>query len=177
MSEPELLLETRLFRVVQQTHRTDDGREHLYQIVRHPGAVTILPVLDDGRICLIENYRPAVGQTLLELPAGTREPDEDPATTARRELIEETGYRAGRIELVARFFMSPGILSEEMHLFLATGLVPGEQDLQGGEQITVRVTPWDEVLRMIREGQIRDAKTLVGLLHYATFSHKSEPRP
>ncbi|MBN1589062.1 MAG: NUDIX hydrolase [Pirellulales bacterium] len=169
MSESEILLQTRLFRVVQETHRTGDGRAHVYQIVRHPGAVTILPVLDDGRICLIENFRPAVGQTLLELPAGTREPDEDPAETARRELIEETGYRAERIEPINTFFMSPGILSEEMHMFLATRLTPGEQDLQGDEQITVRETPWDEVIRMIRDGRIRDSKTLVGLLYYGSF--------
>jgi ADP-ribose pyrophosphatase len=169
MSEPETLLRTSLFRVVQQTYKTPDHREHVHQIVRHPGAVTILPVLDDGRICLIDNYRLAVDQTLLELPAGTREPDEDPAETARRELIEETGYRAGRIELLTRFFMSPGILDEQMHLFLATQLTPGEPDLQGGEQITPRVTTWDETLRLIHEGRIRDAKTLVGLLYYKTF--------
>jgi len=172
MTDPKILLETRLFRVVEETYRTPDGREHVYQIVRHPGAVVILPVLDDGRICLIENYRQAVGQTLLDLPAGTREPDEATAETARRELIEETGYRAARIEPVARFFMSPGILSEEMHLFLATGLTPGEQDLQGSEQITVRETPWSEVLTMIQDGRIRDAKTLVGLLRYGMFLRK-----
>ena len=169
MNEPEILLRTRLFRVVQETYRTDDGREHVRQIVRHPGAVVVLPVLDDGRICLIESYRLAVDQTLVELPAGTREPDEDPAETARRELVEETGYRAGRIEPVSRFFMSPGILDEQMHLFLATELTPGPQDLQGGEQITPRVVTWEEALRLIRAEEIRDAKTLVGLLYYGMF--------
>ena len=89
MAEPPVLLQTRLFRVVRETLQTADGKEHIREIVRHPGAVAILPVLDDGRICLIENYRIAVHQTLLELPAGTREPNEDPAETARRELAEE----------------------------------------------------------------------------------------
>jgi len=131
--------------------------------------VVILPVLDDGRICLIKNYRHSVRQTLIELPAGTCEPDEPAAETARRELAEETGYRAARIEKIAEFFMSPGILDERMHLYLATGLTPGQQALEGGEQITLCVTPWDETLRLIREGEIRDAKTLVGLLHYAAF--------
>jgi ADP-ribose pyrophosphatase len=169
MTDSKILLETRLFRVVEESYQTPDGRPHVRQTVRHPGAVVILPILDDGRICLIENYRHSVRQTLLELPAGTCEPDEDVAETARRELIEETGYRPGRIERVTQFFMSPGILDERMHLFLATELTPGQQDLQGGEQITVRVTTWDETLRMVRAGEIRDAKTLVGLLYYQAF--------
>jgi len=173
MNEPETLLQTRLFRVVQETYRTEDGRKHVHQIVRHPGAVAMVPVLGDGRICLIENYRLSVRQKLLELPAGTREPDEDPAETARRELVEETGYRAGRIEPIARFFMSPGILNEQMHLFLATELTPGQQDLQGGEQITPRPTTWNEAVRMMQEGQIRDAKTLVGLFYYGMFLRES----
>ncbi|HLA83965.1 MAG TPA: NUDIX hydrolase [Thermoguttaceae bacterium] len=173
MTDPQTLLETRLFRVVESSYETPDGRRHVRQVVRHPGAVVILPVLDDGRICLIENYRVSVDQTLLELPAGTREPDEDPATTALRELAEETGYRAKKIEPVVEFFMSPGILDERMHLFFATGLTSGEQDLQGGEQIKPRLTTWDETLRLMRAGEIRDAKTLVGLLYYGTFLRRS----
>lgn len=169
MNEPETLLQARLFRVVQESYETPDGRRHVRQIVRHPGAVAIIPRLDDGRICLIDNYRQSVGRTLVELPAGTCEPNEDPAETARRELAEETGYRAARIEKIAEFYMSPGILDERMHVYLATGLAPGPQALEGGEQITLRVTPWDDVLRMIRDGQIRDAKTVAGLLHYAAF--------
>ena len=169
MEPSETLLETRLFRVVQQSYQTDDGRTHVRQIVRHPGAVAILPLLDDGRICLIENFRLAVGQTLLELPAGTREPEETPIETARRELTEETGYRAGKIQELTQFLMSPGILDERMHLFVATQLTAGSPDLQSGEQITVRPTTWDETMNLIRQGRIIDAKTLVGLLYHATF--------
>jgi ADP-ribose pyrophosphatase len=169
MTDPKILLQTRLFRVVEESYESPDGRRHVRQIVRHPGAVAILPILDDGRICLIENFRLAVGQTLLELPAGTCEAGEAPIETARRELAEETGYRAGQIEPLAQCVMSPGILDERMHLFIATQLTPGPQALEGGEQITPRPTTWDDALRMIREGQIRDAKTLVGLLYYQVF--------
>jgi ADP-ribose pyrophosphatase len=177
MSEPEtprtrdtkVLLQARLFRVIEETYETGDGEEHVQQIVRHPGAVAIVPVLDDGRICLIQNYRQSAREFLLEIPAGTREPNEEPLETARRELIEETGYRAKKIEKLAQFFMSPGILDEQMHLFLATGLTPGESDLQAGELIVPRLVTWGEACDMIRSGTIRDSKTLVGLLYYGTF--------
>jgi ADP-ribose pyrophosphatase len=143
-----------------------DGRELVKDVVEHPGAVVILPLVDDGRVCLIRNYRVAVGRSLVELPAGTLEPGEDPAVTARRELVEETGYRADRVEKLCEFFMSPGILNERMHLYLATGLVPGEAALEPGEQIETLVVGWDEAMRMALDGSIEDAKSLVGLLHY-----------
>lgn len=177
MSDPlpqNILFQGRLFRVVREILRTPDGREHAREIVRHPGAVAIVPVLDDGRVCLIENYRIAVGRTLLELPAGTREPDENPAETARRELAEETGYRAGRMETLVTFYPSPGILDEQMHLFLATGLVPGPPAPEGGEQICPRPTAWPDVMNLLQSGRIEDAKTLVGLFWYATFRRPSD---
>jgi ADP-ribose pyrophosphatase len=166
MNAPETLLETRRFRVVRQSYRTRDGREHQRETVVHPGAVTILPLVDDDHVCLIRNYRPSVDQTLLELPAGTLEPGEDPLRAAERELEEETGYRARSIERLHEFYMSPGILSERMHVYLATGLEPGEQDLDAGEQIDNLVVAWDEALAMAQDGRIQDAKTLVGLLYY-----------
>jgi ADP-ribose pyrophosphatase len=146
-----------------------DGSRHAKEIVRHPGAVTILPLLDDGRVCLVENYRVAVGQTLLELPAGTREPGEDPAETARRELAEETGYRAGRIEQLAAFYMSPGVLDERMFLYLATDLTSGPMAPDVGEEIRPVLVSWPDAVTMIRDGRIQDAKTLVGLLYYETL--------
>ena len=106
---------------------------------------------------------------MIELPAGTLEPDEDPAETARRELAEETGYRAGRIEHLITFWMSPGILDERMHLYLAEELQPGPTALEAGEDIQPLLCTWDEAMEMVRRGEIRDAKTLVGLLHYRTF--------
>ena len=169
MQDEELLLSAKVFRVVQGVQIGADGRRHARQIIRHPGAAVVLPVLDDGRVVLIRNYRIAVEQTLVELPAGTLDPGEEPVETARRELAEETGYRARRMEPLAAFYSSPGILDERMHLFLATGLAPGEPDLQGGEQIEPLVVPWREALEMIQSGAIRDAKTLVGLLYYDAF--------
>ncbi len=169
MSNPDVLFQGWRFRVERAVQVTPDGAEHVREVVRHPGAVVILPLLDDGRLCLLRNYRVAVAETLIELPAGTLEPDEDPAETARRELAEETGYRAGRIEHVITFWMSPGILDEQMHLYLAEELQPGPTTLEAGEDIQPLLCTWDEAMEMVRRGNIRDAKTLVGLLYCRTF--------
>jgi ADP-ribose pyrophosphatase len=169
MNNPDILFQAQRFRVERAVQITPDGSRHLREVVRHPGAVVILPLLDDDRICFVQNYRVAVGQTLIELPAGTLEPGEDPAETARRELAEETGYRAGRIEHLLTFCMSPGILDEQMHLYLAVDLQPGPMALEAGEDIQPLLCSWEEALAMARRGEIRDSKTLVGLLYYHTF--------
>ena len=166
MDDAEVLLKTSRFTVVRRKYATPDGRFHLRESIQHPGAVVILPLLADDHVCLIRNYRPAVGQTLLELPAGTLEPDEDPLRTAVRELEEETGYRAEAVQPLFQFFMSPGILNERMHLFLATGLTAGPARLEPGEQIEPQVVPWAEALAMADDGRIQDAKTLVALFWY-----------
>jgi ADP-ribose pyrophosphatase len=139
------------------------GQLRTKEVVRHPGAVVLLPVLSDGRVVMIENHRHSVGQTLLELPAGTIESDEPPATTAARELIEETGYHAGRLEKLHEFYSCPGICDELMHLYLATELTAGEPDREATEQIENRIVSPDEISQLISRGEIRDAKTLVGL--------------
>ena len=164
--EPEELLRTRRFRVVRHTEQGSDGKVHFRETVQHPGAVAVLPILDDGRICLIRNYRVAVGKSLIELPAGTLEPGEDPAITAKRELVEETGYRAAKVEKLREFFVSPGILNERMHLYLASGLEPGPTALEPGENIQTLLVSVDDAMRMVFDGTIEDAKTLVGLLLY-----------
>jgi ADP-ribose pyrophosphatase len=165
MSQDEqLLLQTSKFRVVRATQTTPAGKTKTREIVRHPGACVIVPLLDDGRVCLIRNYRIAVGQTLIELPAGTLEPPEPPHVTAERELIEETGYRAAKIELLHAFYLSPGILDEKMHLYLATGLTPGETAREEGEEIENWLVSWDEAVDLVFSGQIQDAKSIVGLL-------------
>src|SRR5688500_8169403 len=101
----EILLKTNKFSIVRETRTTPAGRTKTREIVRHPGACVIVPILDDGRVCLIRNYRIAVGQTLIELPAGTLEPPEPPHVTAERELIEETGFRAATIEFLHAFYL------------------------------------------------------------------------
>ena len=169
MMNPEILFQALRFRVEKVVQTTPDGVSHVRQIVRHPGAVVILPLLDDGRVCFVKNYRVAVEETLVELPAGTLDPNEDPDITAERELAEETGYRAGRMRHLLTFCMSPGILDEQMHLYLAEDLQPGTMALEPGEDIQPFLCTWDESLDMVRRGEIRDAKTIVGLLYYRMF--------
>lgn len=160
----EVLLNAAKFRVVRETIQSPSGQTKTREIVRHPGACVIVPLLDDGRVCLIHNWRVAVGKTLIELPAGTLEPPELPEKTAERELIEETGYRAAKIEFLHAFFLSPGILDEKMHLYLATGLTAGEPAREEGEEIENWLVPLDEAMAMIFRGEIQDAKTIIGLL-------------
>jgi ADP-ribose pyrophosphatase len=136
------------------------------EIVEHPGAVGILPVLQDGRIALVRQYRPAVGRQLLEIPAGTLEPGESASECARRELVEETGYHAGKIEELTRFFVSPGWCNEELTCFLATDLRSGEQRAEDDEKIDVALVRADETPGLMQSGEIGDAKTIVSLLAF-----------
>ncbi len=162
-SKSEVLLVASRFQVVREYQQTSEGQRPR-EIVRHPGAVVVLPLLDDGRVCLIRNYRISVKQTLIELPAGTLEPGEEPVQNAERELIEETGYRAAKLQKLHAFYLSPGILDERMHLFLATGLAAGETAREAGEEIDNLVVPWEEAVEMAVDGRIQDAKSIVGLL-------------
>ncbi|MCX5659342.1 MAG: NUDIX hydrolase [Planctomycetota bacterium] len=139
------------------------------QVVIHPGAVVILPLLDDKTVVMIRNQRVAVGETLLELPAGTLEPGEAIESCAAREVVEETGYQAGRIEPLLDFYSSPGICTERMYCFVARELNHVGQDLDETEQITVEAVPLDEAVRKIRSGEIRDGKTIAALLYFAAF--------
>jgi ADP-ribose pyrophosphatase len=160
----ELLLTTTKFRVVRTSVRSQSGQLKEREIIRHPGACVIVPLLDDGRVCLIRNWRIAVAKTLIELPAGTLEPPEPPEVTAARELTEETGFRAAHLVLLHAFYLSPGILDERMHLYLATGLTPGPPQREAGEEIENLLLPWGEAMQQVWNGQIEDAKTLVGLM-------------
>jgi ADP-ribose pyrophosphatase len=162
----EIVFTCRKFRVERVTGADNQGRPYTREIVRHPGAVAVIPMLEDGRVCLIKNFRVSVGQTLIELPAGTLDENEDPAHTAARELTEETGYRAGEISPLRDFFLSPGILDERMHLYVATRLAAGVPDREPGEQIENWIVPWDEAISLVHQGKIEDAKTIVGLLYY-----------
>lgn len=165
MAEPTVLLETPRFRVVEQRLTSADGMSEVRrQVIEHPGAVTIVPLVDGNRVCLVRNFRIAVGKTLLELPAGTLEPGEPPLATAQRELQEETGYTAARWRELPAFFMSPGILHERMHLFVAEVLTEGPPAREAGEEIENVVVPWSDALAMAERGEIEDAKSLVGLL-------------
>lgn len=137
--------------------------------MRHPGAAVILPLVDADHVCLIRNHRVAVGETLIELPAGTLEPGEPPAATASRELCEETGYTAGKIQLLTSYYPSPGVMDERMYLFLATDLTPGPANLEAGEEIENLVVPMAQARQMVGSGEIQDGKTLAGLMWYWQF--------
>jgi len=162
----ELLLTTRKFSVERICIDGAGGHARFLERVVHPGAVVILPLLDDGRIVMIRNFRPTVGGVLLELPAGTREPGEELLVTAGRELEEETGYRAGQIEALIDFYPSPGVLTERMWAFSATILHPTAQRLDPGERIAVEIMDPKELRRMLLGGEIHDGKTIAVLGTY-----------
>ncbi|MGA2265607.1 MAG: NUDIX hydrolase [Phycisphaerae bacterium] len=152
---------------VHKVHQTmHDGKLVQRDFIHYPGASIVLPVLADGRIVLIRNWRFAVEETLHELPAGTLEKGEDPAVCAARELTEETGYTAGQLHKLGGFYTGPGVSDEFIHAYLATDLTDGHQNLDHYEEITVEVHPDAEVRRMVVEGAIRDAKTIATLTLY-----------
>lgn len=154
----------RKIQLAVETQPLPDGQVTQREVVLHPGAVVILAFPVPGHVCLVRNRRAAVGQTLIELPAGTLAPPETPEAAAARELDEETGYRAARWRLLTEFYPSPGILSERMFLYLAEDLHPGRPHPDPGEEVEPLVVPWPEALAWALDGTIRDAKTLVGLL-------------
>lgn len=153
-----------VFAVERVAFRDDRGRELVRDVVRHPGAVTVVPVLDDGRLVMIRNWRITVADWLDEFCAGKLERGEDPAAAALRELEEETGYRAARIRKVGTFLTSPGFADERMHVFEARGLEPVPRRLEEGEQIEVAVRTEAELERMIADGRMQDGKTLGAFL-------------
>lgn len=164
----EVLLRSRKFSVARR-FVTRGEATHPYDVILHPGAVVILPLLSDGRIVLIHNRRPAVGRELLELPAGTLDPGEAPAVCAARELAEETGYRAGRLTPLLEFYTTPGMTDERMHAFVATELVPGDAAPEETEEIRVVPSSRAEVLAGIADGRIVDAKTVATVLFFERF--------
>lgn len=145
----------------------DGEREIAREVVRHPGAVCVLPLLAEGasvRVVFVRNERFTVGRRLLELPAGTMEAGEAPTACAGRELIEETGYRAERLEALASFYTTPGMTDERMHAFVASGLSHVGQRLEEDERMTVELVGVAEALEMAAGGAIEDGKTALTLL-------------
>jgi ADP-ribose pyrophosphatase len=141
-----------------------DGTTAEREVVLHRGAVALVPMVDADHVCLVRNHRYAIGRTLLEVPAGTIDPGESPDQTAERELMEETGYQAGRIQLVRTWYVSPGVMNEQMYLYRCEDLLPGPTRHELDEDLQVVIVPWDEAMAMTEDGRIEDAKTLLALM-------------
>lgn len=144
------------------------GAEVEREVMRHPGAAVLLPVTREGRVVLVRQYRYAADEFLLEAPAGTIDPGEEPAETARRELVEETGYFPNRLEKLAEFYPSPGVLEELMHLFAATELEVRERSPEEDEYLELVELPRDRALALEVGRDVRDAKTIIALSYLRT---------
>jgi len=164
----------RLLRVDVDTVRAPDESLLELEMVRHPGAAAVVPLLsdpksEDPQVLLLKQYRYAADGPIWEVPAGVLEPGESPETCARRELEEETGARAERMEHLTTIYTTPGFTDEKIHLFVATGIRTGQPKPMADEFLEVETLPLSRVLEMIREREIVDAKSIVALLYLAGF--------
>ncbi len=141
-----------------------DGRRATFEMVRHPGGAAVLPLLDDGRVVMIRQFRPAAGGMVWEIPAGRLEPDESPAGCVLREIQEEIGYRAGQLEKLGEMLTAVGFCDEVVHLFIASDLTRVERALEADEYIEVAPMAAAEALAMVERGEIADGKTQLALL-------------
>ena len=141
-----------------------DGRRAVREVVHHPGAVAVVPLLPGARVVMISQYRHAAGKVLCELPAGIIRSGEAPRDCARRELMEETGYRAGELRLLFSTYLSPGYSTEIIHVFCATDLEPGAAAAEEDEEIEVMVLPLEEAVAMVGNGLVENAAAICGLL-------------
>jgi ADP-ribose pyrophosphatase len=153
--------------------RLPGGHETVREVVEHSGAVTVIAVDKEGRLLLVRQHRHPTSRSLLELPAGTLDRDEEPEACAARELEEETGFRAGRLQHLGGFFVAPGYCTEYIHAYLATDLVPGSAGGDEDEQIEALALPLAEVLRLVEAGELEDAKSLAVLLLYLRRAGRS----
>ncbi|MCX7961025.1 MAG: NUDIX hydrolase [Burkholderiales bacterium] len=159
----------RLLRVHRDRVRLPDGREAVREYVRHPGAVCIVPLHADGRVVLVRQYRHPLAREFVELPAGKKDPGEDPLVTAQRELAEETGYTATEWRRFGVIHNAIGYSDEAIELYLARGLSAGASAPEDGEFLEAFAVPFAEALAMIRDGRITDAKTVCALLWVERF--------
>jgi ADP-ribose pyrophosphatase len=168
--EKQVIFEGRKIKLeVHHLRDEETGKRTAREVCVHPGAVVVLPLLPEEQVLLVRNRRYAVGQILVELPAGTLDKGESPMNCAGRELLEETGYLAGRLKPLGNFFTSPGILGEKMYAFIAYDLEKQKQAIEEGEEIELMTSTLDEAIDMIKHGQITDGKTIATLLMYERF--------
>lgn len=172
MSEPlceevvrsEVVFTGRLLTIRVDTVRLPDGRESTREVVVHPGAVAMVPLRDADHVLLVRQWRNAAGRPLLEIPAGTLAPGEDPLACATRELMEEVGYRPRTLTPLYATFLAPGYSSERLHVFLAEDLVPERLPHDEDENLEVVTLTWSEIDDLLLRGEFADGKTIAGLL-------------
>ena len=158
-----------LFNVSRVTLQNDDGKELKRDVIEHPGAACVIPMIGKDEVLLVEQWRIGAKRALLEIPAGTLDPGEDPIACAERELEEETGYKAGKLEHLFTMFPSPGILDEKMHIFIATDLTEGEQKLEDDEEVTLKKFSFRDLRIQLKANNIKDGKTIAALGYLMVF--------
>ena len=153
----------KVFELIRENVTLENGTTTDVEFIEHPGATAVIPFLDDKRIVLLKQYRHALKKYIWEVPAGTLDPREEIISCAKRELIEETGYSAGQWHRLGEITPVPGYSNERIHIFLATGLQPADQNLDADEVIQVQAVDFLKAIEMIGDGEIQDAKSIAGL--------------
>ena len=161
------IYEGRVINVSVDTVDLPNGVRLPLEIVRHPGGAAVVAIDAQERVCLLRQFRHAAGGYIYELPAGKLEPDEAPEITARRELVEEAAVSAAHFESLGAYFSSPGVFTEVIHLYLATGLTPATGAPEPSEVFEVEWWPFAEAVARARSGELNDAKTIIGILRAA----------
>ena len=169
-----LIYRAKIFNLNAVRMKAPGGHRFQHEIIVHPGAAVIIPILKDERFVLIRQFRTAVGKYLWEFPAGTLEDREAPLACAKREIIEETGFRAKKWRKLTSFYPAPGISTEFMHIFLASELIPSEMSLDQDEFIERHIVSFKRLQKMILSGTIVDAKTMIGFFYYCQHRKRSE---
>ena len=154
----------KIFNVVEDTIEFENGTTAKWDLVLHNGASAIVPLTEKNEVILVKQYRNAEDGDVLEIPAGKLEKGEDPLVCATREIEEEIGYKAGKIEKICSMYTAVGFSNEKLHLYMATELIESQQNLDEDEYIQIEKYPIEDAIQMIFTGQIKDSKTIVGLL-------------
>jgi 8-oxo-dGTP pyrophosphatase MutT (NUDIX family) len=160
----ETIMQGRAFKIRRDTLKTPDGRETKFEIIEHGGSVIIVPIDDDGNMLFVRQYRHAAGVDLLELPAGTRDNDEPFEDCATREIREETGMEAGKLQKIGEFYLAPGYSTEFMAVYLATDLKYNPLEADDDEFLELEKIPTQKAFEMAERGEVPDAKSLAALL-------------